>query len=1557
MLQKRADPVVRGYELRQQIGEGSYGAVYRAYQPLVGRDVAIKIILPQYANYPDFIRRFEYEAQVVARLEHPYIVPLYDYWRAPDGAYLVMRWLRGGSLHDALHKGPLPPEMFDRLLDQIGGALVTAHRRGVVHRDLKPANILLDEDGNAYLADFGIAKDLGKTFSPYRTDAASVVGSPAYISPEQVKSEAITPQTDIYSLGVMLYEILTGQLPFQAPTPIALMFMHINEQMPALRERRPDLSEAVDTVIQKATAKNPTERYADVTSLIHDLRRALGMASTTTRRLEAPGQNGATGTQTQDSRRTTGTETRRLTYETSQFYLPQLIQVAEPEIQNPYKGLCAFYEADASDFFGREALTQLLLARMQERGALSRFLAVVGPSGSGKSSVVRAGLVPAIRRGELPGSENWFVVEMFPGARPVEELAEALLSIAVDPPNNLIGPLQLDDQGLLRIVDQVVPGADETEVVLVIDQFEEVFTLVEGEDARTHFLNSLINAVTDPYSRIRVVVTLRADFYDRPLLYPGFSELMRQRTEVVVPLSEDELKQAIVGPAERNGLHVAPELVEAIIGDVGEQPGALPLLQYALTEVFDRRSERTLTLTPYQASGGVLGALARRAEEIYTGLSPEQQELTHQLFLRLVTLGEGVEDTRRRVQRTELIPVGGDMHTLDAVINTYSQYRLLTLDRDSITRAPTVEVAHEALIRTWGRLRQWLDASRDDLRLQRRMAAAAAEWVVSGHERSFLASGARLEQFASWAEETHLTLNAEERAYLDASLAERDAQRTQEEARKAHEAGLEQRSRTFLRALVGMALIAAILGIGLSIYAFGQRRVALTNEQRAEQNAREVQALALTEGAQAAYFQGNIDLARQLALAAAEQPIPSGLAEQTLASTVYNPGAQMILTGHTDVVNSVVYSPDETMALSGGRNDQVAILWDLKSGKAIKRFSGHEGRIRRVAFLPDGKQILTGAEDGTIRLWDVNCATPSAQECNTPVRIFVDHVDGEVKAIALRPNSNQFISASNDNTLKLWDISCLQPTPQQCESPVRVFEGGHTLEVNDLAFTSDGKRVLSSSEDATMVLWDVETGQPLKQFQHPDQAEIRGVAILPGDKQALSTGANPDIIRWDLETGQPIDRLRGHRGTVYFVSVSADGKRAISSGDDNTVILWDLEKDVPLTFLRGHGGYIRQVVFSKDESHALSASADTTIRLWDLNNGAERLRLNSGAQVNSISLSPDAHLLATGSDSGAAQIWDMASGKPAMPEFHWHEKDVKALSISPDGKYLVSGGGKRDGALELTDLQTGQLVQGHFKFRAFGFNSIAFTPDGKRLVTGQIIPGGDDYADVPTLSPELKTISLIVWDMASGEPIYKMTDVMVDKERHDSINTVIVTPDGKQIIGSTAAGTKILIWDLDSGKQVSALDLEKNGRPNDVAMTPNGKLLIAGTTDKRFIIWDLSSGERLFTSEPEAAAVTAVALTDDGRYAATASDVNVFVWDLQAKQKIRTFTGHRREMTHLRFTSNGHTLISASRDGITRVWRVESLPEIVAWAKDHRYFPGLNCEQEKQYGLEEQDCK
>ena len=352
---------IKGYQLNACLGEGAYGAVYRSTQPQVGREVAIKIILPEFANRPDFFRRFETEAQLVAQLEHINIVPLYDYWREPDGAYLVMRLMKGGSLADSLREGG-PWETADaaRLVDQIAAALEAAHKQGVVHRDLKPANILLDENGNAYLSDFGIAKELGAEVGLTQTGA--IVGTPAYITPEQVQSQAVTPQTDIYALGVVLYELLTGMHPFAETPTGALIVKHVNEPLPLAREKRTELPVEVDEVIQKATAKAPEARYPDALTLASEFRRALQL----------------------------------------EIALPA---VPESEIYNPYKGLRAFQEADADDFFGREALTGQLLARLAEPGEGGRFLAVVGPSGSGKSSVVKAGLLPALRKGGLPGSE------------------------------------------------------------------------------------------------------------------------------------------------------------------------------------------------------------------------------------------------------------------------------------------------------------------------------------------------------------------------------------------------------------------------------------------------------------------------------------------------------------------------------------------------------------------------------------------------------------------------------------------------------------------------------------------------------------------------------------------------------------------------------------------------------------------------------------------------------------------------------------------------------------------------------------------------------------------------------------------------------------------------------------------------------------------------------------------------------------------------------------------------------------------------------------------------
>jgi serine/threonine protein kinase len=463
--------LLKGYELKDQIGTGGFGAVYRAYQPAVAREVAIKIILPKHANQPDFIRRFEVEAQLIARLESPHIVPLYDFWRDPEGAYLVMGWLRG-SLAASLKNGPWSAEATARLLDQVALALTVAHRAGVIHRDLKPDNILLDEDDNAYLADFGIAKDLNlATLS----QEGLAIGSPAYMSPEQIKGETVSPQTDQYSLALVVYEMLVNQKPFGAGgTMDELISQQLYTPLRPVHEQRTGLPAALSEVLATATAKKPEDRYANVLRFAQAFRAALPARSE-----GQPLTQALTGRELDILRHMVEglsngeiAQALHLTLETVRWYVKQIyakldvhsrrqaverarrLNLLEPfdappaedvtptvhslalpivEAVNPYKGLRAFQEADVEDFFGRSALVEHLVTRLDVNWEQGRFLLVVGPSGSGKSSVVCAGLLPALRHGAAVSSERWFITDMLPGTHPLEELEAALLRVAVTP--------------------------------------------------------------------------------------------------------------------------------------------------------------------------------------------------------------------------------------------------------------------------------------------------------------------------------------------------------------------------------------------------------------------------------------------------------------------------------------------------------------------------------------------------------------------------------------------------------------------------------------------------------------------------------------------------------------------------------------------------------------------------------------------------------------------------------------------------------------------------------------------------------------------------------------------------------------------------------------------------------------------------------------------------------------------------------------------------------------------------------------------------------------------
>jgi WD40 repeat protein/serine/threonine protein kinase len=1470
--------VIKGYELRELIGSGGFGAVYRAYQTQVEREVALKIVLPDFANHPDFIRRFEAEAQMIARLEHFHIVPLYDFWREPDGAYLVMRWLRGGSLRGLIDQGAQDVRIVARLLDQVAAALAVAHRNGVIHRDIKPDNVLLDEEGNAFLVDFGIAVDLLKPDTPQQHES---FGSPAYASPEHIMGHSFTPQMDIYSLGIVLFEMLTGVRPFASDDHLVLMRQHLSDPVPPLQTLRSDLPTALNTVIWRATAKTPQARYPNVLELAADFRRVLDLDASPAVVLTGP--------------------TLTPTPKTPETVLETIMLIGGADPINPYKGLRPFQEADAADFFGRDRLVEQLLVRLSALAPRSgeaspeatgqllesenapRFLAVVGPSGSGKSSVVKAGLLPALRHGALPGSANWFMVQMVPGGSPFDELSNALLRIATNAPPNLLERLRHDERGLLQTVSEVLPD-DESEMLLVIDQFEELFTLVEDEAERVKFLNSLLAAVNDPASRLRLVLTLRADFYDRPLLYPGFSDLVRDHTEVVLPLSSSELAQAINGPAERAGLLLETGLPSAIVGDVSKQPGALPLLQFALTELYERREGRSLTIAAYQAIGGVSGALARRADELYASLDDASKQAARQMLLRLVTLGENAEDTRRRILQSELLSVGADRSVTQQVIDTFGKYRLLTFDREPKTRAQTVELAHEALIREWKLLRSWLNASRDELRQHQRLASATVEWLNAGQDPSYLASGSRLSQFESLTDSRTLTLNADERAYLDASI----EQRLQ----------AANRLRLFVTGLIVFSLVA----LALALFALSERNRAELEAQISNSRALAVTALNNIE---------RTDLALLLNLEALGTFDTFEARHSLLTSLQYRPRLAQYMHGHTDRVRALAISPDGTIIASGSRNNLI-ILWDAATGKpAHAPLAGHTGSINSLAFSPDGRALVSGSTDGTLRQWDARTGQPIGQPLE-------GHTDA-VWSVAFSPDGALIASGSADTTIRLWDAATGAPVGEPLE--------GNTDIVFAVAFSPNGDLVASGGGDATVRLWDAATGEPVGEprmghtnyvlalafnergllvsggadnqiflwapaseeplfsFQTDHTNWIRSLAFDPSGQVLASASADGTIRLWNplsgLEIGQP---LAGHTDEVWGVTYSPDGQTLISAGADQALIRWDMNPQYETLgqLVTGHAETIASVAFSPDGTLFASASGDAaigednTVRLWDAASGQEVALLEGhGGPVTSVAFSPDGLLLASASADQTIILWDVLTHR-IETVLAGHRQAVFTVAFSPDGTQLASGGD--DGALILWDVQAGTALAEPLEEHSDGVLAVAFSPDGKLVASGS------------------RDGTVILWDVATrqptGQPLAGHTD---------QVTSVAFSPDGRTMATGSRDGTMIL-WDVTTRQPIGQPLAGHDGYVLGLAFSPDGRLLASGGEDRMVILWDAAEGREL--GQPFAGHqnwVNSVAFSPDGRTLASASrDANLILWDVSLESwQARACAIANRDLTAL----------------------------------------------------------
>jgi basic membrane lipoprotein Med (substrate-binding protein (PBP1-ABC) superfamily)/DNA-binding SARP family transcriptional activator len=468
---------------------------------------------------------------------------------------------------------------------------------------------------------------------------------------------------------------------------------------------------------------------------------------------------------------------------------------------NPYKGLRSFTEADAPDFFGRDALVDRLLTVLQTDAHL---VALVGPSGSGKSSAIAAGLIPRLREGAIGGSERWIIAQMVPGASPLDEV-RATISASAGVASGLAHLLAVGDATEpSRAVVPLLPYGGR--VLLVIDQFEELFTIAD-EVTRRQFLDAITRAVSEPAGQITVLLALRADYYDRPLLHPEFARVFTPGVVNALPMSADELEAVVVGPAERGGVDVEPPLLAALVADAADRPGTLPLLEFALTELFDRRSGPALTLDGYRALGGMRGVLSRSAEAIHAGLTQDEQAVAVQVFLHLVQVGAGASESRRRLPLSDLMSLDLDPVALSAVLDAFGERRLLTFDRDSSTQQATIEVAHESLFREWDRLAGWIDRHRAGLQRYQALAAATDEWQAAGGHSDYLLTGTRLDEFEGWIEDALVHINDRQREFIVAGLERRHSEHEAERARVEAEHRLERRARIRLVALAAVVVV------------------------------------------------------------------------------------------------------------------------------------------------------------------------------------------------------------------------------------------------------------------------------------------------------------------------------------------------------------------------------------------------------------------------------------------------------------------------------------------------------------------------------------------------------------------------------------------------------------------------------------------------------------------------------------------------------------------------------------------------------------------------------
>lgn len=1159
---------------------------------------------------------------------------------------------------------------------------------------------------------------------------------------------------------------------------------------------------------------------------------------------------------------------------------------------NPYKGLQSFYENDKSRYFGRSAQIKVLLSRFKnlcEGENTIRLLPVFGPSGSGKSSLVRAGLIPALAEQPFAGLTQARVTVLKPETQPLLSLAKVLARIA----ENDISPVKKTREfaeelaliskdrtydGLHRIA-QALPESETFPLIVVIDQFEEIYSLCHNPEERNIFVENLLYAAHNYAKHVSVVLTMRSDFVRETHQHPKLGFLLSQQGFLVPPMDERALQEAISQPAKNAGHPLDESTIQLLIEQTIGRNGALPMLQFALTQIWEGLSENKSPAQTLESIGGVGGALAGEAQRVYESLNINEQEITQRVFLGLIQLGEGTRDTRRRSTLGELITRSDNERDFYRVIEKFTapSVRLITILTDEDKQA--VELTHEALLDHWALLREWLASSRDDLRFQRRLQDAVERWEEQGCPKGSLWRPPDLTLLEKFHDREKSALTSSQFSFLQASQQ-------------------DGKMRNLIRNLGISSLIASFIFVGLQLQK--------SRRQQVEQLAKTAEALSISQPAESEINAiASLGLGKSFLVRFPPHPI-SYIGENSLLKAMKF-DYETNNFDYSQTVYSVDFSPNGNHVVTGNK-DKTVRIWDSITGEPNgSPLEGHNAPVNSVKFSPNGRRVVSLDKAGEIRVWDIsthsqvletiqlNSAAEKRKSKSWVVTfspdgnkiisghgskiLFFDavtgesldafsarHSKGDIEDFSFSPNG-QILASAGGNEVRFWNMESGAQYGQVIKKSSDVYS---------LIFSPDGKRVITGHKDASIRIWDIETGQEVgKPLLGHDNA-VWSLNITPDGRRIISSSGDNTLRLWSVLTGEQLGpSLKGHEDAVYSISLSPDGERIVSggseAGNDRTIRVWDIGYKLFEKPFYGHSDSVYSVVSSLDGEKVASGGRDETVIIWDVASGNAETILTGKDAFNSVAFSPDGNTIAAGGSDAIVTLWDSHSGQEA--------------SISP--------------------------LRGHRE----SIRTVAFHPDGKRLITGS----------------EDQTIG--VWNFTTGERERIL-------EGHEGfVYSVAVHPEGT-IIASSSTDGSVRLWNSDTGELIRKIDVADN-TVRKVTFSNDGQRMASADTEGNIKVWSVSveSLEEDLTIN-HGSDKTSVAFSPDGDLLiSTGSDRTIKLWSSQTgKQVGRTLIPHSNTIFSANFTGDGQNIISGSGDHSVRL-----LP--VSWFTSAEELLNMSCER------------